>query len=65
MLSCDGLQPPSIGARVSFKDGRSKVTDGPFAGSNETLGGYWSIQAKSRDEAIEWASRCRRWVTLD
>ena len=53
MLSCDGLQPPSIGARVSFKDGRSKVTDGPFAQANETLVGYWRIQAKSRDEAIE------------
>ena len=53
MLLCDGLQPPSIGARVQFKDGRPKVTDGPFAQANETLVGYWSIQAKSSDEAIE------------
>ena len=45
MLSSDGLQPPSIGARVSFKDGRSKVTDGPFAQANETLVGYWRTQA--------------------
>ena len=53
MLSCDGLQPPSMGARISFKDGRPKVTNGPFAQANETLGGYWSIQAMWRDEAIE------------
>ena len=58
MLSCDGLQPPSTGARVSFKSGEPKVTDGPFADTKETLGGYWIIQVKSRDEAIEWASRC-------
>ena len=58
MLSCDGLQPPAMGARVSFKGGKPKVTDGPFAEANETLGGYWIIEAKSRDEAIEWASRC-------
>ena len=58
MLSCDGLQPPSTGARVSFKGGKPQVADGPFAEATETLGGYWIIQVKSRDEAIEWASRC-------
>ncbi len=58
LLSVDGLQPPSTGARVSFKGGKPTVTDGPFAEAKETLGGYWIIQVKSRDEAIEWASRC-------
>src|ERR1700716_1143843 len=54
----DGLHPPSTGARVSFKSGKPTVTDGPFAESKEVVGGYWMIQAKSRQEAIDWASRC-------
>jgi hypothetical protein len=58
LLALDGLHPPSMGARVSFKGGRPKVTDGPFAEVKEVLGGYWMIQVKSREEAIEWASRC-------
>lgn len=58
LLSLDGLHPPSTGARVSFKAGKPTVTDGPFAESKEVLGGYWMIQVKSRQEAIEWASRC-------
>jgi hypothetical protein len=47
-----------MGARVSFKGGTPKVTDGPFAEAKEVLGGYWMIQVKSREEAIEWAKRC-------
>ena len=58
LLTIDGLQPPSAGARVSFKGGKPKVTDGPFAESKEAVGGYWMIQVKSKEEAIEWASRC-------
>src|SRR6185369_1597998 len=58
LLALDGLQPPSTGARVSFPGGRPKVVDGPFAEAKEVLGGYWMIQVKSRDEAIEWAKRC-------
>jgi hypothetical protein len=58
LLALDGLHPPSMGARVSFSGGRAKVTDGPFAEAKEVVGGYWMIQAKSREEAIEWASRC-------
>ena len=58
MLSGEGLHPPSMGARVSFKGGKPKVTDGPFAEAKEVLGGYWMIQVKSREEAIEWAMRC-------
>ena len=57
LLGLDGLQPPSMGARVTFQSGKPKVTDGPFSEAKEVLGGYWMIQVKSRDEAIEWAKR--------
>jgi len=57
LLAIDGLHPPSMGARVSFSGGRPKVTDGPFAEAKEVIGGYWMIQVKSKEEAIEWASR--------
>ena len=58
LLALDGLHPPSMGARVSFEGGKPKVTDGPFAEAKEVLGGYWMIQVKSKEEAVEWASRC-------
>ena len=58
LLALDGLHPPSMGARVSFAEGKPKVTDGPFAEAKEVLGGYWVIQVKSKEEAIEWAKRC-------
>ena len=58
LLSLDGLHPPSMGARVSFKGGKPTVTDGPFTETKEVLGGYWMIQVKSKEEAIEWAKRC-------
>lgn len=58
LLALDGLHPPSMGARVSFAGGKPKVMDGPFAEAKEVLGGYWMIQVKSKEEAVEWASRC-------
>jgi hypothetical protein len=58
LLSLDGLHPPSMGARVSFRGGKPLVTDGPFAEAKEVLGGYWMIQVQSKEEAIRWASRC-------
>ena len=58
LLGLEGLHPPSMGARVSFADGKPTVTDGPFAEAKEVVGGYWMIQVKSKEEAIEWASRC-------
>ena len=58
LLALDGLHPPSMGARVTFPGGKPKVTDGPFAEAKEVLGGYWMIQVKSKEEAIEWARRC-------
>jgi hypothetical protein len=57
LLALDGLHPPSMGARVSFKGGKPSVTDGPFSEAKEVVGGYWLIQVRSRDEAIEWARR--------
>jgi hypothetical protein len=58
LLSLDGLHPPSTGVRVSFSSGKPTVTDGPFAEAKEVVGGYWMIQVKSKEEAVEWASRC-------
>jgi hypothetical protein len=58
LLALDGLHPPSMGARVTFAGGKPKVTDGPFAEAKEVIGGYWMIQVKSKEEAVEWASRC-------
>jgi hypothetical protein len=58
LLALDGLHPPSVGARISFQAGKPKVTDGPFVEAKEVIGGYWMIQVKSKEEAVEWASRC-------
>jgi hypothetical protein len=58
LITLDGLQPPSAGARVSFEGGNPVVTDGPFTESKEVIGGYWMIDVKSREEAIAWAKRC-------
>ncbi len=58
LLALDGLHPPSAGARVSFSGGKPKVTDGPFTEAKEAVGGYWMIQVRSKEEAVEWASRC-------
>ena len=57
LLSLDGLAPPKAGARVRFGGGNSTVIDGPYIESKELVGGYWMIQARSQDEAIEWARR--------
>ena len=58
LLALDGLHPPSEAARVSFAGGTPKVTDGPFTEAKEVVGGYWMLQVRSRDEAIQWATRC-------
>ena len=58
LLALDGLHPPSMGARVSFSGGKPKVTNGPFTEAKEVVGGYWMIQVKSVEEAVDWASRC-------
>jgi hypothetical protein len=58
LLALEGLHPPSMGARVSFSGGKPMVTEGPFAETKEVVGGYWMIQVNSKEEAIQWASRC-------
>ncbi|MDB5105270.1 MAG: hypothetical protein JWP91_2959 [Fibrobacteres bacterium] len=58
LLALDGLHPSKKGARIRFGGGgKGAVIDGPFAESKEIIGGYWMIQVKSREEAIEWAKR--------
>jgi hypothetical protein len=57
MLAGEGLQPSSKGARVRFSGKKRTVIDGPFAETKELVAGFWLIQAKSLDEAIEWVKR--------
>jgi len=57
LLSRHGLRPPSAGARVTLAGRTPKVTDGPLAEAKECVGGYWMLQVKSREEAVEWAKR--------
>jgi len=57
MLAGEGLQPSSKGARVQFSDGKTTVLDGPFSETKELIAGFWLIQVKSKDEAVEWVKR--------
>ncbi len=57
LLAGDGLHPSSRGARVRFTGGKPIVVDGPFAETKELIAGFWIIQVRSREEAIEWARR--------
>src|SRR5918998_1077984 len=58
MLAGEGLHPSSKGARVKFSGSNRTVIDGPFAETKELVAGFWLIQAKSMEEAIEWVKRC-------
>jgi hypothetical protein len=59
LLSLDGLHSPNEAVRVQFSSGKPPVVmDGPFTEAKEMIGGYWVIDVKSQDEAIEWAKRC-------
>jgi hypothetical protein len=58
LLALDGLHPSDKGARVAFGAGKPRVTDGPFAEAKELIGGYWIIDVRSKEEAVEWATRC-------
>lgn len=57
MLAGEGLQASSKGARVRFSGGNTTVTDGPFSEAKELIAGFWIIQTKTRDEAVEWVKR--------
>src|SRR4051812_10037077 len=58
LLAAEGLQPSSKGARVKFSGANRTVIDGPFTETKELIAGFWMIQVKSREEAIEWVKRC-------
>ena len=58
MLAGEGLHPTSKGVRVKFSGNRRSVIDGPFAETNELVAGFWLWQVKSKEEAIEWVTRC-------
>jgi hypothetical protein len=58
LLAFDRLHPPSRGARVSFRAGKGHVVDGELVNPHGTIGGYWLLQVKSKEEAVEWARRC-------
>ena len=57
MLAGEGLHPSSKGARVTFSGDKRTVTDGPFTEAKELIAGFWLLQAKSKEEAIEWVKR--------
>ncbi|MGW0804524.1 YciI family protein [Nonomuraea sp. NPDC002799] len=57
LLAGEGLYPSSRGAQISYSGGRASVIDGPFTEAKELIAGFWLIQVKSREEAIEWALR--------
>lgn len=58
IVSLNGLHPLATGARVSFANRKGTVTDGAFVETKEVLGGYWIVEARSKDEVLQWAQRC-------
>ena len=58
LLAGEGLHPSSKGARIKFSGEKRTVVDGPFAEAKELVAGFWLIQVKSKEEAIEWMKRC-------
>src|SRR5688572_22301717 len=58
MLAGEGLHPSSKGARIRFEGSKRTVIDGPFAETKELIAGFWLLQVKSMDEAIQWMKRC-------
>ena len=67
LLALDGLTHPEDGACVRYAGGRPSVTDGPFTEATELVGGYWVIQASSKEEAVQWAARCpgAQWGSME
>jgi hypothetical protein len=57
LLALDGLHPQTEGVRVTAENGKRKIIDGPFTEAKEVIGGYWLIDVKSKEEAVEWAKR--------
>jgi hypothetical protein len=65
LVTTEGVNPNHQGGRVAIKDGKRVVTDGPFAESKELIAGFFLIDVKSREEAIEWALRCPTGLGTD
>jgi hypothetical protein len=65
LLAGEGLHPSSKGARVRFTGGKRIVVDGPFAETKELIAGFWILQCRSKEEALEWAKRCPPPFTTD
>lgn len=58
LMSLDGLQPLTTGARLAFSGGKPTLTDGPQVEAKEVVGGYWMLQAKSKQQVVDWMKRC-------
>lgn len=58
MVGGNGLDLPATGTRLTTRDGRRDVQDGPFADTKEQLGGYFVIDVPDLDAALDWAARC-------
>jgi len=58
LLAVDGLQPMTLGARLAFAGGKATMTEGAAVDAKEVVGGYWLLQAKSKQEVVDWMKRC-------
>ena len=58
LIAAEGLQPSSKGARVKFSGDRRTVINGPFPAGRELIAGFWILEAKTKEEAIDWVRRC-------
>ena len=58
LLAAEGLQPTSKAARIRFSGNKKTVIDGPFSETKELVAGFWMIEVKSKEDAIEWMQRC-------
>jgi hypothetical protein len=58
IISINGLHPQNTGARVAFGQGKPSVTDGPYIETKEVIGGYWLVEAPSKEEVLKWVQRC-------
>lgn len=58
LLAGEGLHPSSKGARVRFSGASRSVVEGPFPDTESLVAGFWLLQVKSKEEAIEWVKRC-------
>ena len=57
LLAYDGLTSSKDGAKVTFQNGKTTVKDGPFTEAKELVAGFWIIQVRSKEDAVEWARR--------